>query len=96
MTTAKSLLIEKTEVTKSPKRYTLEEYFILEERSKHKHEFRNGEITQMAAMYINCTSSAHTASIYEYILLYFVEIFIASLIRILSAYLSSGIFCPNE
>ncbi len=34
MTTAKALLVEKTEITKSPKRYTLEEYFILEERNK--------------------------------------------------------------
>ncbi len=33
--------------TKTPKRYTLEEYLVREARSRHKHEFYNGEIKIM-------------------------------------------------
>ncbi len=47
MSTAVALLsTEKKKIT--PKRYTLEEFLVREERSTCKHEFRNGEIKLMA------------------------------------------------
>ncbi len=46
MTTAIATLPEKK--VYSPKRYTLEEYLAREEKSKHKHEYYNGEIKLMA------------------------------------------------
>ncbi len=47
MTSAIASLPEKKKVSE-PKRYTLEEYLAREEKSKHKHEYYNGEIKLMA------------------------------------------------
>lgn len=46
-------VVEKKEIQKNIKRYTIEEYFKLEEKSLHKNEFTNGKITAMAEGTLN-------------------------------------------
>ena len=45
--------LEEKEIKSNIKRYTIEEYFELEEKSLHKNEFTNGKINPMAGGTLN-------------------------------------------